>query len=855
MNANPDSILEKAIAAIRGEQINPATADEAAARVRNRLRQEAEVPVVETIRDCAGYQALIPELVAGRLGEARALLVEDHTHECPACRKALAAARSGRLLPFRPARPKPARSTWTMAWQWGLAAAGVAALTLSGIWAVNRYAGGPAGPAVIQAAEGAVYGLAADVATALSPGVSVEEHQIVRTAGGAGAVLRLPDGSLVEMRERTEVSLAHRRDGSTIRLERGSVIVEAAKQGRRRLQVATDDCLVTVEGTIFAVSRGLTGSRVAVVEGEVKVDQGGTSSVLRAGERVSTSAALMPVAVQEEVSWSRKRDEYFILLHELGAVRQKLEAAPGPGLRYSSKLLDLCPEGALIYAGVPNLGPTMVEARRLIEDQARQSAVLQQWWQEKMKSAGGEAQFDQIFLRLQSFTEYLGPEIAVALAPTVGQGMAPVVLAELVKPGFRAFLEAEIAKVTGKPGEHPPIRIVDNPAQLAGITGKNLVVLLRGDLAAISPEPALLARLGPGAFAKNAFHARIADAYKGGVTWVVAADMQPVLTSAAAQKKSPEPGLQMIGLDDARYAIGVRREIAGNAENWATLAFAGPRHGIVAWLAAPAPMRAVEYVSPDASFAAALLIKRPSLLVDELIAMIAKDRPNLEREMAAIEILVGVNVRQDLIQPLGGEIALALDGPVLPTPSWKLVVEVNEPARFQQALEKLLATVGQYAPKDAPRLEKTPAGGRTYYALSGLKQAPEVHYVFNGGYLLAASSRALLDRSIQNRDSGYSLVRSAKFTELLPRDARPNFSAMVYHALGDLMAPLARGVKGAKALTPEQEKTLESVAAGAKPSLILVYGENDRIELAGTGSLVGLEWEKFLAPFPAKPKR
>jgi hypothetical protein len=621
--------------------------------------------------------------------------------------------------------------------------------------------------------------------------------------------------------------------------------------------VSTDDCLVSVRGTIFAVSRGLKGSRVAVVEGEVKVDRSGASSVLRAGEQVSTSAALMPLAVQEEVSWSRKRDEYLILLHELGAVRQKLEAAPGPGLRYSTKLLDRCPEGTVVYAGIPNLGPTMVEARRLIEDQARQSTVLQRWWQEKMKSAGGEAQFDQIFLRLQTFSEYLGPEIAVAMAPAMGKEMAPVVLAELVKPGFRAFLEAEIAKAPVKPGEHPPIRIVDNPAQLAGITGKNLVVLLRGDLAAISPEPALLARLGPGAFSKSAFYARIADAYKGGVTWLVAADLQTVIASAQAGQKRPQRPdefLRFSGLDDARWVIAVRKETAGRAENRATLAFAGPRHGIVSWLAAPAPMRAIEYVSPDASFATAFLIKRPALLVDELIAMIARDRPNIEREMAAIETLMGINVRQDLIQPLGGEIAMALDGPVLPTPSWKLVVEVNESARFQQALEKLLATVGQYAPKDAPRLEKIQAGGRTYYTLSGLKQAPEAHYVFTGGYLLAASSRALLDRSIQNRESGYSLARSAKFTALLPRDARPNFSGMVYHALGDLMAPLARGMKGVEGLTPEQQKTLEGVAAGATPSLIVVYGESDRIELAGTGSLIGFEWEKILAPFPARPK-
>jgi hypothetical protein len=266
-------------------------------------------------------------------------------------------------------------------------------------------------------------------------------------------------------------------------------------------------------------------------------------------------------------------------------------------------------------------------------------------------------------------------------------------------------------------------------------------------------------------------------------------------------------------------------------------------------------MRAVEYISPDATFAAAFLIKNPSLLVDELFKMIAAGRPNFEKELAAAELLAGVSVRQDLVRPLGGELALAMDGPVLPQPSWKIVVEVNDPARLQAALEKLLATVGQYAPKDAPRLVKTQAGGRTYYQLSGLKQAPEVHYVYSGGYLLAAPGRALLDRALQNRDSGFSLTRSAKFTALLPRDPHADFSGMVYHALGDLMAPLAAGMRGVKGLTPEHQRAIEGVAAGATPSLVLIFGENDRIELAGTGSLFGFNWEHMLAPWPSSRMR
>ena len=854
MKPNPDSILEKALAAIREEQIDPAAAEQAAERVLDRLRREAEPAEIETIRDCAGYRALIPLMVAGRLSEARALLLEDHTHECPACRKALEGARTGKLVPFKAAHPKPERGLWITAWRWGLAAAGAAALTLGGIWAVNRFVPAPGGDAVVQAADGALYNLAAAAAT-LGPGAAIEERKTVRAGDGASAVLRLPDGSLIEMRERTELSLAHRRDGATVRLERGSIIVQAVRQRSGRLRVATDDCLVTVKGTIFSVSRGLKGSRVAVIEGEVNVDQGGATSVVRAGEQVSTSAALAPVAVAEEISWSRNRDSYFALLGELTKLRQKLEAAPGPGLRYSTKLLELVPEGAVIYAGIPNLGPTLVEARRLIEEQARQSEVLRQWWADKVKSAGGDAQFDQLFSRLRSFSEYLGPEIVVAVLPGAGKEMAPVVLAELSKPGFRAFVDSEIATLPAKPGEKPPIRVVDNRAQLAGITGKGLVVFIRGDVVAISPEAAPLARLGAGAFPKSAFGTRIAEAYRGGLTWVVAADLASMLARSTPPKKPPDQVLRFTGLDDVRYLIAVRKETPGKSENRATLALAGPRHGMAAWLAPPAPMRAVEYISPDATFAAAFLVKCPSLLVDELFAMIAAGRPNFERELAAIETLVGVNVRQDLVRPLGGELALALDGPMLPEPSWKLVIEVNDPARFQQALEKLIGTVGQYAPKDAPRLEKAQVGGRTYYTLRGLKRAPEVHYLYSGGYLLAAPNRALLDRAVANRESGYSLPRSTKFVALLPRDPHPDFSGMLYQALGDVVGPLAKGLTGMKGLTPEQQKALEGVAAGATPSLILIYGENDRIELAGTGSMFGFNWERMLVGWPRMPKR
>ena len=90
----------------------------------------------------------------------------------------------------------------------------------------------------------------------------------IRTNGsGAGAVLALADGSRVEMRSHSELSVERADDGLRIRLSSGGIIVNAAKQRDGHLYVQTKDMTVSVVGTVFVVNADENGSRVAVVEG------------------------------------------------------------------------------------------------------------------------------------------------------------------------------------------------------------------------------------------------------------------------------------------------------------------------------------------------------------------------------------------------------------------------------------------------------------------------------------------------------------------------------------------------------------------------------------------------------------
>jgi hypothetical protein len=185
---------------------------------------------------------------------------------------------------------------------------------------------------------------------------------------------------------------------------------------------------------------------------------------------------------------------------------------------------------------------------------------------------------------------------------------------------------------------------------------------------------------------------------------------------------------------------------------------------------------------------------------------------------------------------LGGEYAFAIDGPVLPVPSWKLIFEVNDAAHLQQTLERAVAEINKQAAKEGKgglSLEQSESGGLTFYTLKSKDFGLiEVNYTFSKGYMIVGPSRALINQALQYHDTGTSLNRSAKFTAGLPADGNANFSALVYHNLAPLVQPIANQVGGSKSLPEEQRKTITALAANMQPTLAYAYAYGDRIEFA-----------------------
>jgi uncharacterized protein (TIGR03435 family) len=136
----------------------------------------------------------------------------------------------------------------------------------------------------------------------------------------ADGLFELVDGSRVETRPGTELSFGRADDGVRIRLVRGGIIVDAAKQRRGHLYVETKDVTVSVIGTVFLVNAEENGSRVAVIEGEVRVQQGAAEQKLLPGQQVATNPAMDARPVKEAIAWSRNAAALFSLLQQSAAV-------------------------------------------------------------------------------------------------------------------------------------------------------------------------------------------------------------------------------------------------------------------------------------------------------------------------------------------------------------------------------------------------------------------------------------------------------------------------------------------------------------------------------------------------------
>jgi hypothetical protein len=779
----PDRLLQESLLQeIRESQPDPAAAAEAAARVKARLfPQSTGAPVMSSpIKGCSDFRALIPAWLTGALDPGRRMLLDVHLRECVGCRRVVSEIRSGphNLIEFR-----PRKTASRIPAQWAIAATVLLTAGL-GYLGYRQFLMPVAGPrATVESIDGTLYKVESAALTPLAPGAELNAADHVRTAKNSTAILRLADGSQIELNQRAEISISENESGATIHLALGNIIVQAAKQRHGTLQVATADCNVSVKGTIFSVNAGTKGSRVAVVEGTVWVDHGSAHDVLHKGDETSTAPDMAPVAVRDEFEWSHDSARYLALLGEFDQLKQQIAKIPSPGLRHDSALLAYLPADLIAVAAVPNVGDTLGEASRIFHERLKQEGPLATWWSQI--PAARRANFENTIAELQTAGSYLGNEIVIA--GMAGTKPEPVILAQLKRPGLDAYLKSQL-----------PPAVFDGHMRFDN------------GLFVAASNPADLDRIAEGnGFLESPLYRQLAPHYKQGAGWLVGADLAHM---AAAPK-----------LDGARFIVAESRTVGLDTENHASVTFAHNRQGVASWLAAPGPMGSLDFVSPDAAFAASLLLKNPGLIADDIASLTGAKSAELASAFA-------------------GEVTIALDGPLLPAPSWRVIAEVNDPERLRGIIARTVDEYNQSPNERTGLLTITQAeeNGRTFYRLKSEKLPWEADWTFAGEYWVAAANHELLVRALQNRETGYTLPKSALFRAQLPHDATDDFSAVIYHNLGPTLTPLYNlfGGTSANSRLPQLDM---------KPGAICFWAAPDRIDAASRGGIFGMKIESILA--------
>ena len=848
MKNHGEELLNNALAALKTDEPSSVEISNAAKRVAIRLgvdHSDALVsePAMDAIDGCDDVQKLIDAYRARTLSTARSVLVEAHLRDCRACLRVYRSGSGNGAVNW--SAPQADRSFVWPARTVGWALASSFALLVCTLFVYKAYWQVPPGVrAEVQSVDGAVYRVSENGDRQVAPGDKLREGDRLRTAGGAHAMLRLADGSNVELNERGDLAVGARGHNMTISLDNGAVIVQAAKRTSGHLYVTTPDCQVAVTGTVFSVNSGIKGSRVAVLQGTVQVAHAGVDSWLHAGEQVATSDNLSPAPFEQQIAWSHDREKYLPLLAAFAAVEHKIGQIPFPQPRYTSDLLDRIPANTLFYASIPNLGDFLSEANTIFHDQMKQSPELQQWWD---RGPGRNSEeLDSLVDKIRTISQYLGDEVVIV---GVRQNDQPgfAVLADVQRSGLSELLNQQFYSTSGG-----KLTVFDelSLASAADAGGKQ-----NGGYALVRPHEVVFsnsistlkqldAQLNAGAsgFATGDFGKQITSAYSRGAGIILAADLHQVLanktTSIHAQHRGAA-AIQNSGLNDVSYLIAEHREVNGVPENHLNLQFSGTRQRVASWLAPPAPIGSLDFVSPNATIALAVLSKEPKDIADDLMSMASADTGK-SVDWSEVDTKLQINVRDDLAASLGGDFLISLDGPVLPTPSWKAVIEVHASQRLEQTLEQLTKVIHGQA--HDPRahditIEPTQINDQRFYAVRDLTSGVTVaQYTFTDGFMIVAPSRALLIQALQTKASGDSLAHSAAFRALLPKDANENYSAIAYQNLSPVLTPLLTQFSG------ESANAIRQLAADSRPTAICAWGKDSRIEVASDSRLFGFDF-------------
>jgi type IV pilus assembly protein PilA len=532
----------------------------------------------------------------------------------------------------------------------------------------------------------------------------------------------------------------------------------------------------------------------------------------------------------DDMAWLQEALKDPEFMKAVGHLMERLsnELQP-PAPRTQSHILPRLSDSTMFYGAFPNYGPVLRQALQIWQQELHDSAALKNFLI-KNKLEAGEPKFEEVVQKLVEFFDYLGDEQVITFGMR-GKEPSGVLVAEVRKPGLSAFLEHVDQLLHADSKQH--LRVVD-PQQLQTATdsaGGEPIVLVRPDYVVIGFSAATVrdfnAQLekGPGSFSANALGKRLAQGYQTGTSTIFGVDVQKLIgliPQGSRQMAQMTTLLDKSGFGDARYALMENKAGGKNSTSEMELVFNGPRHGIASWIAASGPLGSLDFMSPKSALVEAFRLKPPAQMFDDIVELAG---PMALQMLPQLEAQFNVNLKQDILSKLGGELAFEIES--LPTPppagthtaaqpNFKLLLSVTDANALQQTIKRLVA---QSPIQPTERVED----GVTFYSVappSASTTGQEFNYFFLDGYLVLTSNREMAREAVRLHRSGGSVARAqaqpVKASAFVRQNANLFLTSMVSQ------------------LPPEVAKSLPAVLNNGEPAVNTMSAYADETSIRAT---------------------
>ena len=141
-------------------------------------------------------------------------------------------------------------------------------------------------------------------------------------------------------------------------------------------------------------------------------------------------------------------------------------------------------------------------------------------------------------------------------------------------------------------------------------------------------------------------------------------------------------------------------------------------------------------------------------------------------------------------------------------------------------------------------LTKTESGGRTWHTLSSTAAKSPLMWTYDRGYMIVTMDRAIGERAIAARASGYPLVRSAAFRAQMPGLGTVHHSGFMWINTKGALSELS-------GLT--SNPALKQLLEYRDPVLVVFDGSTERIVAASRTRLTSLVFDVLLAAGATNP--